>query len=334
MIERIGEAELDFLTAQFAHLRVAEFLARIGLPVADFAHAISGAGLAADTVIESPGQMAALRGLLQSLEPHIVQAAAREHALLAAYVAQEGCLNVSRLALVDIGWQGSLQQAAGRLLAKLGAPVSLQGLYFGTYPGITRLASQAGTASGWFVDAGAPQERYDLTRTQWAVLELMFTAGHGSVIGYARNGARIDAVLDTSPTGEIPDYEQAALHIQQAALAMIGRYIAAFGGLAPIPVTPALVAPRLRRLALAPTLQEARSIGDLFHIDGLGATRTGQYIARPALTFWPPAPRRLLRDYRGASWRRGYLVHALGGPRVALAAIGAIRLFRRDFKSV
>jgi hypothetical protein len=86
------------------------------------------------------------------------------------------------------------------------------------------------------------------------------------------------------------------------------------------------VAPRVERLALAPSLAEARCIGDLFHVDGFGATRTGQFIAQP-----PRSGR--VQAFRHASWRRGYLVRTFGGPLPAAAAIAAIRLIRPGFKS-
>jgi hypothetical protein len=133
--------------------------------------------------------------------------------------------------------------------------------------------------------------------------------------------------------GPLPAYEQAAGFIQEAALAMVDRWLAAFGGLAPVAIEAAAVEPRLRRLVLAPTLDEARAIGDLFHVDGFGATRTGQYIARPPHKGRLAGLRSLLPGYRAASWRRGYLVRALGSTRAALAAIAALGAMRPGIRN-
>jgi hypothetical protein len=282
-------------------------------------------------LLDSDSAVQALRRVLASVASDIVAAAQRERALLAEYLAQEGCLSAGSLAFVDIGWQGSLQKAAAKLFARLAHPIRLEGLYFGTNDTVVAEGGPAGDMSGWFVESGQPAARYHLTRTQWAVLELLFTAEHGSVIGYRRGAAgKVEAVLDESPSAALPDYERAAGALQAAALEFVDRYIAAFGGLNPAPVSAADVAPLLERLALRPTLAEARAIGDLFHVDGFGATRTGQFIARPGSL---RDPRRAMRDFRQASWRRGYLVRVFGGRRAALAAIAAIELARPGFKS-
>ena len=334
MLEQIGAAELDFLTAQFASLRVDEVLSRIGIDAKDYVQEIARAALTPDGLIESSRDMQALHRLLQDLAPAILLRAARERVQLIAYLRQECCFDTPSLGFVDVGWQGSLQKAAAQLFALQGHAMRLHGLYFGTNPNIRAIGEAAGAATGWFVDAGTPADRYHLTRTQWAVLELLFTALHGSVLGYETSGTgHVEAVLDEGPAGEIPDYERAAGAIQAAALSWVDRYIAAFGGVPPARIDAALVAPRLERLVLAPTLAEACAIGDLFHVDGLGATRTGQHIARPPQGGWMKWPAPLVQGYRRASWRRGYLVRACGGTHFANAAIGAITLLRPGFKS-
>jgi predicted HAD superfamily hydrolase len=57
MLDQVGEAELDFLTGQFAALRVDEVLARIGLDPTDHAAAIAHAGLAAHQRVASALEM-------------------------------------------------------------------------------------------------------------------------------------------------------------------------------------------------------------------------------------------------------------------------------------
>ena len=280
-----------------------------------------------------------MRGLLKSLEPDILAVARRERALLEKYLAQEGCLDAETLALVDVGWQGTLQKALSETLSKAGARMHartprLCGYYFGTSPKITQIGPHAGTAEGWFVNAGEPAQRYHVTQTQWAILELLFTAPHGSVLGYAERDGVVEAVLQSGDDGELPLYEQAAAAIQEAALDFVDRYVAAFGGLKPLPIAAEAAAPRLERLVFSPTLAQAAAVGDLFHVDGFGATRTGQHIAKPPnLLHALRSPTTAVKGFKQASWRRGFLVRLFGDPRVASIVISAIRSARPDFKS-
>jgi predicted HAD superfamily hydrolase len=334
LITRIGETELHFLTGQFAALRVDEVFHRIGLDAGRYAGRIEQAGLAAEQRVTSERDVLSLRRLLQDIESDIVEAAARERELLAAYFREQGLFAAADLVFVDIGWQASLQKAAARLLTMNGHAPRLSGLYFGTSPNVRELDAACGRVEGWFVDAGQPASRYEVTRTQWAILELLFTATHGSVLSYARGARGIEAVLDQDGgAGELPAYERAAGEIQSAALAFIDRYIAAFGGCMPLPIAAGHVAGPLERLTLAPSIEEARALGDLFHVDGFGATRTGQHIARPPGWAWAKTPRRLMEGYRQASWRRGYLVRLFGSRWLAFRAIRLLSRLRPGFKS-
>jgi hypothetical protein len=70
-----------------------------------------------------------LRGLLRALTNDVLDQAARERALLVDYLNQEAALAPGQMALVDVGWQGSLQKALGRLIAQLGRNVRMRGIY-------------------------------------------------------------------------------------------------------------------------------------------------------------------------------------------------------------
>lgn len=333
-IGRLEEEERKFLTAQFAPLTVAEVLGRIGLVAEEYLDAIEAAGLVASERIKTADTAKRLDQLLTMLSPDILARANAEREITHEYLLQTGLDTVEPVAIVDIGWQGSLQKAIAQLLQSGHGRPSLVGLYFGTVSAIRSLPPNAGSAVGWFVDADEPRGRATLVQAQWAVLELLFTANQGTVLSYQRqpSGAVIARLEDTRES-HTEAYAQAATQIQDAAMTVIEHYVRAFGGVKPLDIQPSDAQAGLERLCLHPTAEEARIVGDLFHIDGLGGTRSGQYIARPPKGFARLQPARVVAGFRQASWRRGYLVRMTGHPRNAAALIKAIQFFRPGFKS-
>ncbi len=333
-IERIGPEELQFLAGNFTSLPVHEFLSRIGLSPEHCASVVAAHGLDLLTTIDNDEKQAALRAVLMELEPEILAVAHRERVLFERYLAQEGAL-AGRLAIIDIGWHGSLQKAFVEILQRMGRSADVGGFYFGTNPRVTTTPVLANATLGWFVNAGEPFERFHITKSQWAILELLFTAPHGSVLGYEQAAdGHIEAILQPQGSTVTAGYSSAAGRIQEAALAFIDRYIAAFGGLPPIPIDIPSVLPSLQRLLFSPTPREATDIGDLFQVDGFGATERGQHIAKaPSLLDLLTAPKRHLSGYQQAPWRRGYLVRLFGSTAVAGYAIAAVKLVRPSFRS-
>jgi hypothetical protein len=75
-----------------------------------------------------------------------------------------------------------------------------------------------------------------------------------------------------------------------------------------------------RRLAETPTRAEARSIGNLIHIDGFGETRSGRALAKPPSIIQSLVnPLRLKKEFIDSHWQFGYLGR-IAGPS-AMSAI-------------
>jgi hypothetical protein len=200
---------------------------------------------------------------------------------------------------------------------------TLAGFYIGTEDEIDRLRPAEGSAKGWLIDRGAPRVGKDFRRFSWVLMELLFSAPHGSTIRYCEEGGVVRPVLRDHP-GE-KAVQDAVGAIQAGAVAFLEVYARAFGGLPPLPVDEALAVSRLDRLFRRPRLAEATAIGDLTVIEGLGETRTGFPIAAPPR--WDSIltrPTALLASYRQAFWRRAFLMRIVRSWHLA----GAISLLR------
>ena len=97
------------------------------------------------------------------------------------YLKQEGLLDATPWAIVDLGWHGRLQQSLEKLLAAT-RPTPTLGLYFGLYADSPALASLR-TASylGW--NLGSPTDSQYIPSLVF-LMESFCTAPHGSTVGY------------------------------------------------------------------------------------------------------------------------------------------------------
>ena len=240
------------------------------------------------------GELARLRPWLKGPEFAAAAAAPRaaNRALLLAHLAQEGLLDGTPSAVVDLGWSGSLHDALSRLLAAEGAgPV--EGYLFG----IERVKDRAWLERrhGYFFDhnrrIGA--DIFARVEDQRGFLEVFCAADHGTVTGlYAADG-RIEAELDAAWAGPVAAW---GLGTVRAAIAGFAEALAldaasAEAALALRPVIGAL----LRDFWLDPTPAEARAWGAFPFNLGEGH---GSYVAALADPYGPADLARALKGGR------------------------------------
>ena len=130
-----------------------------------------------------------------------------------SYFEQEGVFRHQRVALVDIGWSGTMLEAFRELLAKAAAPPDVFGLYLGLHqnPGPDRMS-------------------YLIHPTRWpdwltafpSVVEMLVPADHGQTVDYVAVGDRIEPVYAedrVAPPEDILSFHDGALEYVKAALA-------------------------------------------------------------------------------------------------------------------
>jgi predicted HAD superfamily hydrolase len=321
-LERIDAPALNMLCGADNQLAmpVETYLTRIGLDPGKCQTAMFEHGLSSESLIDGSEMRGRLYRLFQSLEAEILSVARRERVPLVRYLQQEGCFESDRLALCDIGWKGTMQMALASVLKSELPAAQLSGYYLGTEDCIQRLVDSGGIAAGWLVDGSRPEKRRRILQSGLALVELLFTANHGSVRGYRDEEGKVTPTLER--LGIESDYVRAAEAIQSAALQFANRYVKAFGGLCPIDLTRSDIFPALARLIDRPTLLEAEALGNLIHVNGLGNAELGQPIARPP-SFWQSMvrPSAAIAKFRQAPWRLGFLVRFTRIPHLAFVAM-------------
>ena len=306
------ESGRSTITAQLLaneHARPAgELLERVGLVPREFAASFRAVGLTPETVIgrhdaELAGRMMTLFARTD-VATALLKRSRAERALLWSYLRQEGVTAPGRIALVDIGWVGTIQRALVAVSGLQQHPMQVTGYYLGTLPGIE--ADLGGSvAHGFLFNAGAPAVRARAILHLRQLVEFICSTERGSLRGFRAEGGRV------VPVHSAVDHPEA----QRSKVAQVREGAVAFArglvqerrlfGAQPLTVDAALR--HLDRTILQPTDEEAREIGDVAHGDGMGADRV-RALARfsdgpftPASLAARPCRRVLARRTAGAS---------------------------------
>jgi len=179
----LEESKLEWIFKKYESLSIEGILFRIGITPDEVATELAGAGFCQedwrrqlkDAEIERLKPLI-LRGRVHDLI--LARAQAKRRTLL-GYLRQEGLLDGTRWALVDLGWNGRPQASLGEILRSVNGP-SPHGFYFGLS---TRPAERsAGTFDAYMFDPDNIAYREALSDVNvYTLLEIACTADHGTV---------------------------------------------------------------------------------------------------------------------------------------------------------
>ena len=283
-----------------------EFLERFGVPTGDFGAAFRAVGLASGDELVAPNDLIALTKVRALLSRHdvgaaLLQRSRSERALLWAYLTQEGVTAPGRIALVDIGWAGTIQKAVMAVASLEQRPLDVHGYYLGTVVSI--VADLDGSRQqGFLFDAGIPVARASVIMQLRQLVEFICTTTRGSLRTFRQDGP---AVVPVHSSVDHPASQHASIAALRDGALAFARGLAmerhVFGEQ---PISAEAAIRSLGRTIQTPTAEAAVAIGDLHHGDGLGSDRLRRFAAFGDA---PHSRDSLLRDYRRAYWPAGLL---------------------------
>jgi len=181
-LTKMDASTLDWILDSTLHLSVHSVLTRVGLDPASFAAELKENGFDDSTGSRHLDVSERNRlKILLSEDPlrSAVLAKAKQHRESAAeYLRQEGLLDSTPWAMVDMGWSGRMQGSLRSLLGILGSDRPVTGFYFALKGSCT--ATDGDTLLS-FLD---PAEFAARGLCYIPVLETLTAADHGSVMGY------------------------------------------------------------------------------------------------------------------------------------------------------
>lgn len=306
-INELNSENLDFLVSGTSRMSPRQFFGRIDIDIDQHLDAVDRAGFATpDDIIRDGLGYGRLRALLVGLGDHVLARSREEFKTLSRYFSNKGLLDGDEVAIVDLGWHGSLQHSLDKLLGNMGATTSITGYYMGTFVAARRYIDRGHELHGYLCEEGRPAALHAAIKVCVEIFEWIFSAPHGSVCNFQMIDNDIQPVF-----AEFGFEEQRWNHaaaMQAGALQFIDDYVDVLRGQSLPTVSPQAAVQMLYAALVRPTRLEARQLGDLQHAEGFGRVAVPRYIARPDGFLWNPLTYpRLLRGYHDAFWRIGYL---------------------------
>ena len=305
-LTNMDEPSLDWIFDPTLFLSVDSVLRRVGLVAASMQTALAENGFATSSWrrnLDSAGRER-LKSLLarDPIRSRILAEAEIRRQAAGGYLRQEGLLDSTPWALVDMGWSGRMQRSLRSLLRALGADRPLVGFYFAMKG--CRPAAEDDRLLSYF----DPEDFAANSLRAIPVLETLAAADHGSVAGYLQEpDGRFGPTFFQSPL-ESRNFRWVCIQ-QDAAVAFaeeFGRLVPA-GEVRPEDArrTAALL---MRRFIDSPTREESRA----YRLFRAGEDQAGGRLYRLATRLAP-------RQYWAAVLRGGRFLYRLRWPEAGIA---------------
>ncbi|MHC0418826.1 glycosyl transferase [Lactococcus garvieae] len=175
-----------------------------------------------DTVFNNTEELLAhteAREALEQLFPKILQNSYQEAKLLQEYFKQEKIQG--DVAIFDIGWHGTLQNALFSLKEKLNIR-SIRGYYTGIVPKV--MTTSLEKSQGYLFDRHHHPAYYKFMGLNFPIFERLFQPQEGSCIGFKKEGERILPQLENFFHEKGSEDQANLLAIQAGALAFVKSF--------------------------------------------------------------------------------------------------------------
>lgn len=229
----------------------------------------------------------------------------REREALVVFLKQQGVLDRSRVALIDLGWTGTIHKCLHVLLNKIAPATRLTGYYMATFPDADHTVIPDLERRSYLAHGGEPINVFSKIHSFLNLFETVYTSTNGSTLYFEAatpsQPGQVAAVRQASDKSTEQCSNLNAIHAGALAFAEDFRRIAAAFDFPLMP--PELASEEFFRVIERPTAEEAGLLGGLVHCDNLGSSSTHLSASvRPG-----GDPSSLLEDFNKANWKQGVL---------------------------
>jgi FMN phosphatase YigB (HAD superfamily) len=304
----------------------------LGIPPAEFAGVARRFGVSIDQPIRGWESERYARLLDDGeFQSTVVRHAGPARSLLRRYLEQEGFFGSQRVAVVDIGWNGTIQYALRGAFGEEADFPETAGFYLSFNDGF-RYGFGPDEAKGFLYDGRAGPASHNVFALFEELFENAARAHHGTTVGYREAaGGAVEPVLRSS---EMPDrlaereFEARMTSLRQGVLDFADAFAKALRltGYGFEDIKPALLA-LAERCVIHPSREETAHLLEIVHAEDLGSGDVMNFreYRLPGLSILLH-PKRFIRLLRSSNWKYG-TARTLGLPgfnhllrRIELAA--------------
>lgn len=303
-------------------LNVGIFLQNLGLDANNYTEVLMRHGLRASDELRK-NDLAGnerLRSLYNELKGDVVARSRSECGAFVQYAQQEEF--IGRVAVVDIGWHGSLQLFIKNMAQKLSMNLDMEGYYIG-------LASEARKGlsfQGYVVDEGNTEGRCDAWKPFNGLVESLFLAQEGSTECFELDDKGISHPVlypyeyTNAVTGELEREASLVKAIQDGAIAFV-KDVHEAGYLDKVPFSSTFAFSYIAQTGRHPSKKDLAMFGGFRFME-----ERVDCLAQPRSTaFYLLHPNQLKSDLGYARWKIGFLKKLLKFPLPYTSIYGVLR---------
>ncbi|MBC8086445.1 MAG: hypothetical protein H7Z40_04210 [Phycisphaerae bacterium] len=280
-----------------------EYLTRLRIRIDDLQPVFVQAGFRDANEVVAPDDLARLSKLFSHARvvERIGVRSAEERDLLMRYLRQEGVVgHERRVALVDIGWNATIQKSLDHAARTARVPANVVGYYLATFPPSVR--DTLSPMRGYVCDRGQPVSMFQQISNFRQLAEFICTSARGSLLHFAAQGKQVVPVLaEPDHDGQQMDMIR-ELHEGVLDYAVVMREEGAQFGVQSL--SPDAASREYFRLIQRPTAEEAALVGSARHGDGMGASASRAFAQFGNQSFTADS---ILSDYANGYWKQGLL---------------------------
>ena len=282
---------------------VRDFLERLCIRTNDLLPVFQLAGFSDPNEVVSANDVERLSKLFSN--PKVIERisarSAEERELLMRYLRQERVVGQKeRVALVDIGWNATIQKSLNHAANHARVPHDTVGYYLGTFAPSQRDAISP--MRGYLCELGAPNERFRPLAEFRQLIEFICTSTRGSLKHFESHGKLVVPVIAEPDHDETQMAAIRELHEGAVEYAALMREEGAVFGVSTL--DPASASAPIYRLMANPNAEEAKMIGAMSHGDGMGLSTSRKFAAFSGGNF---SADKVLADFGQAYWKAGML---------------------------
>ena len=243
-----------------------------------------------------------LSELFYLLYEDILNVSKRERENVNAYLNKEGFFDHDKIAVVDVGWQGTIQGCLYDLGKLLSRNTEITGYYLGTHAAANEQIKKGMQLKGFITNIDQPPEYAKVLKNGITLFETFHTAPHGSLIKFEKSDDEIIPVFDE-------DAEQEKLskifEMHKGALEFVKDFKEIHKLFDFVEITPEISFASMKKLVEEPDLDDAVEIGNIKFVDG--HVKAQKYLAKP-----PSFIKTLLfpgcyeNEYKKTYWKKGF----------------------------
>ena len=253
-----------------------------------------------------------LRKLYEILKPEIIENSKREYNALLKYL-EDNEFN-GNVAVVDIGWRGSMQKYLIGVCNTAGIEVEMQGYYIGLGEGAEKYAEELPIQfKGYAFDVVANPGSKDIRQPFVGLVETLFLARTGSTKRYSLNdNGQVDVELYDNEyevaEGHLTTDAQKVQKIQDGGIDFIKKQKHSI--LSEVVIDSGVAFENLRIVGIKPNKHELNQFGDMEFIDGVPL----KLAAPKSKIKYAIKPKSVIKDFYNSRWKIGFMKRFLKMP--------------------